>query len=222
MVIAEKRNQIALLSKRLTEMATRKAHIKNLETVIVDLEKEVKAWKAVEATLSPSDGLIAQGLLGYIKIFIARLNGFIAQVWTYPLVVKASTVSEEEDGELSYRFPMAVGDSGIIRKDVKNGSSGVKEIINLAFRIGAMRALGLSGYPLFLDEFGRTFDEKHRENALRLVDQLVEDFKEDQIFMVSHFYQQYSVMNDIVYCVIKEDNIIVPPNNVNKDIEIIR
>lgn len=85
-----------------------------------------------------------------------------------------------------------------------------------------MRALGLTGYPIFLDEFGRTFDEKHRENASRLIDKLVEEFHEDQIFMISHFYQQYSVMNDIVFCVIKEDNIVMPPINVNKDIVITR
>ena len=221
-MIHQRRENISILSKRMVEIMNRESKIKHLEEAVNELIVEKDSWTVLEASLSPSDGAIALGLLGYIKIFVARLNGFINQIWTYPLLVKASTQSEEENNDLSYRFPIEVGDSGMVRKDVKNGSSGIKEVINLAFRITAMRALGLTGYPIFLDEFGRTFDEKHRENASRLIDKLVEEFHEDQIFMISHFYQQYSVMNDIVFCVIKEDNIVMPPINVNKDIVITR
>ena len=96
------------------------------------------------------------------------------------------------------------------------------EIIDLAFKMIAMKALGLSGYPIFLDEFGRTFDAKHRENALKLIEKLSEEFIEDQIFIVSHNFMEYSVLNDVSFCVLSEDNIVLPPNNLNRGVEIIR
>ena len=33
---------------------------------------------------------------------------------------------------------------------------------------------------------------------------------------------EYSVLSDIVYCVISEDNIVLPPNNINTGITITR
>ena len=67
-----------------------------------------------------------------------------------------------------------------------------------------------------------TFDAKHRENALKLIEKLSEEFIEDQIFIVSHNFMEYSVLNDVSFCVLSEDNIVLPPNNLNRGVEIIR
>lgn len=216
------REDVYRLSKKQSEIESKRQTIQLLEKQVNDLSNELKVWDVVLDALNPTDGLIAEGLLGYIRIFLARMNGLIASIWTYPLVIHPSKMSEESETELSYRFPMTVGLSDKPKNDIVQGSDGICEVIDLAFRMVAMKALGLKGYPLYLDEFGRTFDNKHRENALRLVERLSEEFIEDQIFMVSHSFMEYSVLNDVAFCVLSEDNIVLPPKNINKGVVITR
>lgn len=221
-VITTYREDVYRLSKKQSEIESKRQTIQLLEKQVDTLSNEFKVWDAVLDALNPTDGLIAEGLLGYIKIFLARMNGLIASIWTYPLIIHPSKMSEESETELSYRFPMTVGISDKPKNDVNQGSDGICEVIDLAFRMVAMKALGLKGYPLYLDEFGRTFDNKHRENALRLVERLSEEFIEDQIFMVSHSFMEYSVLNDVAFCVLSEDNIVLPPKNINQGVVITR
>ena len=221
-VITTYREDVYRLSKKQSEIESKRQTIQLLEKQVNTLSNELKVWDAVLDALNPTDGLIAEGLLGYIKIFLARMNGLIASIWTYPLIIHPSKMSEESETELSYRFPMTVGISDKPKNDVNQGSDGICEVIDLAFRMVAMKALGLKGYPLYLDEFGRTFDNKHRENALRLVERLSEEFIEDQIFMVSHSFMEYSVLNDVAFCVLSEDNIVLPPKNINRGVVITR
>ena len=221
-VITTYREDVYRLSKKQSEIESKRQTIQLLEKQVDTLSNELKVWDAVLDALNPTDGLIAEGLLGYIKIFLARMNGLIASIWTYPLIIHPSKMSEDSETELSYRFPMTVGISDKPKNDVNQGSDGICEVIDLAFRMVAMKALGLNGYPLYLDEFGRTFDNKHRENALRLVERLSEEFIEDQIFMVSHSFMEYSVLNDVAFCVLSEDNIVLPPKNINQGVVITR
>lgn len=221
-VITTYREDVYRLSKKQSEIESKRQTIQLLEKQVDTLSNELRVWDAVLDALNPTDGLIAEGLLGYIKIFLARMNGLIASIWTYPLIIHPSKMSEESEAELSYRFPMTVGISDKPKNDVNQGSDGICEVIDLAFRMVAMKALGLKGYPLYLDEFGRTFDNKHRENALRLVECLSEEFIEDQIFMVSHSFMEYSVLNDVAFCVLSEDNIVLPPKNINQGVVITR
>lgn len=219
-LIAQERNAISILTKKQIEIATREKTIENIEKQIKEYEAEEEAYKAILLLLNPQDGLIAEGLLGYIKIFLSRLNGFIKNIWTYPLIVHPSKV--EDDVDLSYRFPVTVGLSDTPKNDIVLGSDGVREVIDLAFKMVAMKALGLKGYPVYLDEFGRTFDAAHRENALKLVEKLSEEFIEDQIFMVSHSFMEYSVLNDVSFCVLSQDNIVLPPGEINRGVIIER
>ena len=77
---------------------------------IEDIKQEIESWSAIVDTLNPQDGLIAEGLLGYIKIFLARMNGFIQSIWSYPLIIHPAKMTDGgSNDELSYRFPMTVG-----------------------------------------------------------------------------------------------------------------
>ena len=219
-IVVNLREEIALLSKKQISLAGKQKQIELLETTVKSLEEERVVFQAIIEALNPQDGLIAEGLLGYIKIFLARLNGFIASIWSYPLIVHPSKVETGE--ELSYRFPITVGHSNHLKPDVSLGSDGIREIINLAFKFMVMKSLKLDNYPLYLDEPGRTFDAKHRENVIKLIERLAEEFPDNQIFLISHSFMEYSVLSDIVYCVISEDNIVLPPNNINTGISIIR
>ena len=219
-IVVNLREEIALLSKKQISLAGKQKQIELLETTVKSLEEERIVFQAIIEALNPQDGLIAEGLLGYIKIFLARLNGFIASIWSYPLIVHPSKVETGE--ELSYRFPITVGHSNHLKPDVSLGSDGIREITNLAFKFMVMKSLKLDNYPLYLDEPGRTFDAKHRENVIKLIERLAEEFPDNQIFLISHSFMEYSVLSDIVYCVISEDNIVLPPNNINVGISITR
>ena len=219
-IVVNLREEIALLSKKQISLAGKQKQIELLENTVKSLEEERVVFQAIIEALNPQDGLIAEGLLGYIKIFLARLNGFIASIWSYPLIVHPSKVETGE--ELSYRFPITVGHSNHLKPDVSLGSDGIREIINLAFKFMVMKSLKLDNYPLYLDEPGRTFDAKHRENVIKLIERLAEEFPDNQIFLISHSFMEYSVLSDIVYCVISEDNIVLPPSNINTGITITR
>lgn len=224
--ISQEQEEIAALTKLQMEIITREKNIEMVDKQIEEIKKEISIWEAIMDALNPKDGLIAEGLLGFIRLFLSRVNGFIKSIWTYPLIIHTSEYLDEDCGdyvdELTYRFPMTVGLSKKMKSDISVGSDGILEVIDLAFKMLAMKSLGLVGYPIFLDEFGRTFDAKHRENALRLVEKLSEEFIEDQIFMVSHQFMEYSVLNDVSFCVLSEENIVLPPKNLNKGVEIIR
>lgn len=222
-LISDEKIQVGILAKKQVEILASKTTMDNLNKQIADLEREVSSWATVIDCMNPQDGLIAEGLLGYIKIFISKMNRFIQRIWTYPLTIKPTKQNDDETSELSYRFPINVGLSKRDRPDVQNGSDGVKEVIDLAFKMMAMQSLGLANYPIYLDEFGRTFDEAHRENALRLIDKISEEHIENQIFMVSHLYTQYSAIEQsIFYCVLSEENIVLPSKNVNTHVTIER
>ena len=75
-LIAEERNQVAILTKKQIEIITREKNIEMVNKQIEDIKQEIESWSAIVDTLNPQDGLIAEGLLGYIKIFLARMNGF--------------------------------------------------------------------------------------------------------------------------------------------------
>ena len=67
------------------------------------------------------------------------MNAFIGKVWTYPLVIQSCSVVEGENIDLDYKFPMLINEGESPISDISKGSRGMKEIINLAFRLTAMQ-----------------------------------------------------------------------------------
>lgn len=221
-LVATLREEIATLSNIQMEQLTRSRNISETEKQINDLQVELKTWETIMDTMNPNDGLIGEGLLGFIRVFLAKANALISNIWEYPLVIHPAKLSEEKADELNYKFPITVGIDGTVRADISLGSDGICEVIDLAFRLVAANFLGLRHHPIYLDEFGRTFDAKHRENALKLIERISEEFKDDQIFMVSHSFMEYSVMSDVSFCVLSEDNIVLPPKGINQGVHIER
>jgi DNA repair exonuclease SbcCD ATPase subunit len=170
--------------------------------------KEEQALAILLKELSPTEGLIAEGMLGFIKNFCDQINQLIAQVWTYPLEVKSCEIVEGEQIDLDYRFPILVDGEKV--SDVSKGSEGMCEIFNLAFRMVAAHYLGLQDYPLYLDEIGRTFDKEHRTAAANMVRSLIEQSTFPQVFMISHYQAVYGALANPQVCVLNADNILVP------------
>lgn len=181
-------------------------------------EEDVKAYELLLKEMSPNTGMIANGLLGFIRVFLADMNAIIARVWSYPLIVKVAEDVDEKG--LTYRFPIITGTDGDEIPDVAMGSSGIQEIVNLAFKIVSMKYMGISEFPLFLDEFGKTFDSSHRIQAGKVINTLISEHKHQQLFMVSHYSDSYGSMVNCNICVLDDTNIVLPLGQYNNNVKL--
>lgn len=209
--LADTHREIATLSTRIHSIDQHETLVADLKKQIADLEHAEKAYKALADALSPTDGLIAEGMLGFIRNYVARMNALIAKVWTYRMEVKDCS-TEEDSAELNYKFPLVIVGNPEPTEDVSKGSSGQQEMVDLAFRIVAAQCLGLDKGPLSLDEFGKTFDESHREAATNVVRQLIEQLSFSQLFMISHYESCYGAFYNAQITVVDKRNITLPAN----------
>lgn len=202
--------QIALAerTKALSEIGLQQRTISDLTGNIEQMQVEERIALQLAADLSPTDGLIAEGLLGSIRHTVGEMNTIIRKIWSYSLEVQACGIDTEDGAELDYRFPMLVDGEPV--DDVGDGSTGQQEIINLAFRIVAMCRLKLQEPDLYLDEFGSGFDEAHRKSAAFAIQTLAEQQLFSRILMVSHNYEQHGHLSQCETTVLDATNITVP------------
>lgn len=203
------RQEISMLEYRVSGIDAQKNLLQQLSFQIQEHEEEIRILKMAEQALSPSTGLIAKGLTGFINYFTGKMNHFVKRIWSYPLEILPIVVDEES--ELEYRFPVEL-DHGHRAKDVRPGecNGSTCEIFDLAFRIVAMECLGLRQVPLQLDEFGSTFDHHHRNVAFQVVSNLATSTDIPQVFMVSHHEQSYSSLRHCDITLLHGDNVRVP------------
>lgn len=203
--------RISDITNRLFKAETQSKLLKEVESNISNLEKEEKAFKLLIDSFSPTDGLIAEGLLGFIRSFIRTVNYSIAQLWSYKINIRdCSTVDDGVD--LNFKFPLEVEGDTHYRDDVKDGSSGMREVINLAFRLVAMQKMGLHDYPLMLDEFGAFFDAEHKQRAPQAIKTIIEQLNFSQVFIISHHEMEYSSFNQSEICVLDKTNTVISSN----------
>jgi ABC-type dipeptide/oligopeptide/nickel transport system ATPase component len=223
--IVQIENALALKQESLRSAKMQRAIVENLRKMVETYEVQEVAAKALVRTISPTHGLIAEGLLGFINNFVGQMNAFIDRIWTYPLRVIPTgykSTDEEQTAELDYKFKMVVERESNIVPEVKFGSDGIKEVVDLAFKIVAMRQLGLEDTPLLLDEFGRAFDEEHRLAAVREITWMMENDNYPQLFMISHYVASYSAFVNADICVIDDRNIVIPAGRpFNRNVEIV-
>lgn len=208
--ISHFQQQLAIRAGSLSAIQLQVTLVRDLEDQIGRLEIESAAAKEVVRALSPHEGLIADGLLGFIRIFTGQMNALIQKIWSYPLIVKPCGTSTEQGAELDYRFPVRVDDPDNIISDVSEGSSGMQEIINLAFMVLAMRFSGLGDSALLLDEFGKTLDKEHRLAASTVIKSLMDTQPFSQLFMISHYEESYGAFTNAEVCVLCPNNITIP------------
>ena len=202
--------QLAQKNAILTDAMMQNNIIASVEANIKELELQLVCADAVAKELSPTEGLIAEGLLGFIKNYTSKMNVLISRIWTYRLEVLGCKQEEGDTFELDYKFPFMIEGNNDPISDVSKGSTGQKEIIDLSFKIVAMNCLGMSNYPLILDELGSGMDPEHKTQVVNLIKFLIEQCSFSQIFIVSHDYAQYGSLGNMQTCVICSKNIVVP------------
>lgn len=213
-VIAEK-------EKQLHNADSVKRELQTIEEDIKKLTDKKRLIQTMIDVLSPKDGLIAKSIMYSINTFIDHMNEVIGRIWTYPLQIMPCRL-DKDNHDLTYRFPVIVSNSSIT-DDVSQTSSSMQEVIDTAFKIVSAQYLKLIPCPIYLDEFAKAFDSEHRRAAYRMVRELVNDDDYSQIFMVSHYMEQYANLPEADIVVLNEDNVDIPPGiPVNDVIEIKR
>lgn len=183
--------QLGTLARRQNEQKVIAGVIGDLERSLENLKRHEKAYAVLLDELSPTEGLIAEQLSGFIACFTEKLNHILQRIWTYPLKVLPCGLS---DGDLDYRFPLEVADEQNVAPDVSCGSEAQRDVIDFAFKLTVGLYLNHTDWPLYLDELGASFDETHRERILAFVREYVDLGKAPQCFYISHYVSTHAAM----------------------------
>jgi hypothetical protein len=209
-VIRTLQSALAAREHTLNNLSLQKGVVDSFTQQILDLERDEECFGILVKQLSPTEGLIAEGLLGFIKNFVLQMNTLIKKVWTYPLVIQTCEMLDDASVDLDYRFPMTVMTPDNLISDVSKGSAGMQEIVNLAFKLTAMRYLNLQHSAVYLDEFSAALDASHTTASVYLIKSLLEQQSFSQVFMISHDFAQYGALANAEICVLNDLNIVVP------------
>jgi hypothetical protein len=201
-VITKHQNALAFAEQKITKQTTLQGIVADLEKSHEGLVFDMEAFKAVLKALSPTEGLIADQLNGFIGCLTDQMNSVLASVWTYDLKVMPCANNK---GELDYKFPI------LVHTQVGTGGSTAQtDIIDFSFKVTVMLYLGLKEFPLYLDELGASFDEQHRTNVMNFVKRLVDTGYHRQVFLVSHYAVAHGAFTNGEVLVMDPRNIMVP------------
>ena len=210
------------LTKReqlISKIDVQKAVITNLELQVKEYTAKAELLKIAVKELSPSEGLIAKGLTGFINHFTKQMNIFIASIWQYPLEI-LPIQANDDSLDLDYKFIIRVNDT-YNAPDVSKGSLGMKEVIDIAFKIISMQYLNLSDYPLYLDEPAHNLDMVHKAAMFKMINDLVAS-NFSQVFMISHFENSYGSIKNMDLTVLCRNNIVLPKDAIANKVTIIK
>jgi DNA repair exonuclease SbcCD ATPase subunit len=178
--------QVSMNAKEasLASITAKRTEINQLTSQIQVHEESVQTFKAMREVLSPTDGLIAQGLMGFVQSLIEEMNLTISTIWTYPMSIQDCRSMVDESAELDYAFPLQVNYQPRPVPDIREASNGQKEVIDLAFKLVLMKYYNLD--ILYLDEFGAAMDAAHQHAAAFTITKLTQDYGFGQLFIASH------------------------------------
>lgn len=140
--------------------------------------------------LCPNKGLIGRLMGDFIKAVCSNMNALFKVIYSRPLVIKPCS---KENGDLTYKFPVVVGDSSPT-PDVTDCSAGERELIDWAFRF-VMLSYHPVEYPLIMDEVGVNLDEINRGRFFNFIQDYTRQKSPRQVFMVSHYVANHGMFN---------------------------
>ncbi len=190
------------LDKLIQESKYSTNNLLSLQTDIAELLEIKKALEFGLTTLSPTEGLIARSIMSFLGTFTVNINNIINSIWSYKMELLPPELCDGSD--LDYKFKLNIEDNAIV-EDISKASSGMSEVINLAHKIVAMHLLKLDDYPMYLDEYSRTFDPVHREKAYLVAKEFSNDYS--QIFMVTHSQEIYGLYPNSELVILSNDNV---------------
>lgn len=206
-LINEKQNVLATSEIRLNQLTQSETVIRQLEETKVQLAEEHQALQVLTTLLSPTDGLIAETMMGFLHQFLNEMANVIEHIWSYGM---RPYMELTEDGvDLDYRFKVDIEGVDSPVKDVSRLSRGQKEIMDFVFKLLLMQHLDLQDYPLFMDEIGGSFDPYHRDKLYKYIKLLAESQQTQQVFIISHIAQSHDALQNADRCVLDRDAVLI-------------
>lgn len=152
-----------------------------------------------ELTMTPREYMVP-----FVNSILTIVNKLIAAYWTQKIEFVLWDVNEE----LNYLFPHYK--NGNLIKDMDMGSEGERDLFTLLFNIALRIVRCKTDLPLCLDEVGRTFDEKHKHNLVKLLTNVMDQSWATQLIIVNHdpMVHEGFLYADII--VLNSDNIHTP------------
>jgi len=176
------RISIINLEKEQHHVETVQYGIDRYKKEIDELQENVKVLELAIKELCPKTGLIAKSVSSFLNTIISNVNDTVDRIWDYKMVLKEIDVGNDP---LNYKFKVAVEDTLEVA-DISVISSGMEEIIDIAFKQVLYRLLGFDGYPFFLDEAGAKLDSLHRGKYFQMLTNFISNSNYGQIFMITH------------------------------------
>lgn len=168
------------------------ANMRSIKAELDNLESELNVLSITIDELCPKNGLIAKSVSSFLNMIIVNVNATIRKIWSYKMELKPIDV--EADG-LNYKFKVVVEDK-IEVSDIAVISKGMKEVVDLAFKLVIYKLLDMEHYPLFLDEIASSLDSHHSQQLMLLINSFVGSNRFSQIFLVTH-KENFSFIKDI-------------------------
>lgn len=196
--------RLSEIDRVLREQDTILARHQEITDNITDIETQLQNHLRVEKALSPTTGIPYRYMVQFINDLCHDANTFINEVFGYPF----EFIPLAPGDPLDYKFKMKVGDTPV--PDISLCSDAQKDMADLAFRLAQIVHLRQSGYGIYLDEYGKTFDHYHRQKLLSLFKSLRDDGVVSQLFMIDHNVLMYGGLQDTDILVLNENNIILP------------
>jgi len=166
--------------------------------------------------LSPTNGLIAETIMSFLGAFGRNMTDIIRDIWSYKLEIKPPPLLTDSD--LEYTFPIGLPNGEM--SDVCSVSSGMAEVINLAFKLVYMKLMDIDDYPLLLDEYGARFDVKHKSNAVSMIDKLSMSY--DNLYIITHDASMFGIYKDADINLLTFDNVgtVISSGRINENFKI--
>ena len=177
--------------------------VTSIDEDIQRLKKRMTIVETLMDGLCPNKGLIGKLMSEFIQAVCGNMNAVIKDVWNERLLIKPCT---KENGDLTYKFPVINGEDSV-NPDIVDCSAGESEIINFAFRY--VMLMYHAGYPMFMDEVGVYFDEINRGRFFNFVKNYTLSGDCTQMFMVSHYVNQYGIFKDANIIALKYDGLTI-------------
>lgn len=180
--IRDLRVTIINLEKELHHTETIQYGIDRYKSQIQDLNENIKVLELAIKELCPKTGLIAKSVSSFLNTIIHNVNRTVNRIWDYKMELKPIDVGTDP---LNYKFKVNVEDNLEVG-DISSISSGMKEIINIAFKQVLYKLLGYENYPFYLDEAGAKLDAQHRNKYFNMLSSFIGESGYGQIFLITH------------------------------------
>lgn len=180
--IRDYRVSLLAIENELHQVNTIQYSLDKYQKDIDQTTEQIKVLEAMTKELCPKSGLIAKSVSSFLNTIIYNVNNTIAKIWNYKMVLRPIDVDSDS---LNYKFRVEVEDK-ISIDDISKVSRGMKEAINLSFKLVIYKLLKLENYPLFLDELSSNMDKVHTERMTSLVHDLSTGGRFSQIYLITH------------------------------------